>query len=386
MNFLIFTLVATVLTFAYLAYHHYSLLFGVSAASLCHISQTLNCDSAALSSYSEFIGIPIAVIGMSFTFVMLLIVLFIRLGWTEVTPIISHGLQFLFSLAVILSVGLATVSVIQLGVVCPFCFLSYGLNIVNCFLLFKIFPFKISEIRFDDLAQHKGFLSMLILVPFLAWFTSSTIQTSYGYDELVKIIPEKIAQWKQMPIQNFDLELGLKKGDLESSNSLIEFADFKCPHCKAAAETIKNFLKSKPAIKVIFKPFPLDGNCNPHVSFKGDNSRCQMAALTICAEKVSQSGWAVHDYFFENQEKLSQVTDIKQDFTVFAQTLKLNDAEIIRCSESSETYESIRKMADEAKASGVEGTPTIFINKQKLGNGQFLQVLKAAYKNLNDAR
>ena len=221
------------------------------------------------------------------------------------------------------------------------------------------------------------------MIPFLAWFASSSIESSFKYDELKKIIPEKIALWKQMPEQSFDLELGLKKADLTSQNTVIEFADFKCPHCKSAADALAKFAKTQPKIKIIFKPFPLDGNCNPNVSFKGDGSRCQMAGLVLCAEKISQIGWAVHDDFFKNQEKLAQVADIKPYFIQLASTLNVSSEDIIKCSESAETYDTLRKLAEEAKLAKIEGTPTIFMNNKKLEHGQFLQVLTEAYKNLN---
>jgi len=384
MNFLLVSFFATALTFCYLAFHHYSLMFGLTASSLCQVSQTINCDAAALSSYSEFIGIPIAVFGVWFEFILFLILFSVRIQWLDITPMISITFRLLTSLAAVISIGLGAVSVFKLGVICPFCFLSYILNFINVVLVFSLFKTKILRLNFSDFLDHKGFFTTLALVPFLSWFTAATIQTQFGYDEILKIIPEKISQWKQMPVQHFNLELGLIKGDLSSQNSLVEFADFKCPHCKAAAETVKNFEKLHPKIKFIFKPFPLDGQCNQHVSFKGDGSRCQMAGLVLCSEKYGQHGWVVHDYFFENQEKFSQVSDLIPDFKNFAaDILKINSEVIIKCSQSSETYELIRKMADEAKLALVEGTPALFMNQQKLGYGQFLPILKEAYKNLH---
>ncbi len=382
-NFLLFSLFATVLTFSYLTFHHYSLLFGLSSTSICQINQTFNCDTAVLSSYSEAFGIPIALWGLSFSSILFLVVLCIRIGWLEVTAFISHSLQILFLVAALISVGLGLISTFLLKVVCPFCFLSYLLNFINCILIFKIFSFDATKIRPSELAQHKGFLTTLIFIPFMAWFLSSTIQTSFGFDELQKIIPEKIAQWQQMPVQKFDLGLGLKKGVPQGKATIVEFADFKCPHCKAAAQTLKAFLNGNNDTTFIFKTFPLDGNCNPHVSFKGDGSRCQMAGLVLCSEKIAQKGWRVHDYFFENQENLAATADIKPAFTQLAKEININGDEIIKCSESSQTYESIRKMTDEAKAAQVDGTPAIFMNNQKLGHGQFLQVLKEAFKSLN---
>lgn len=382
-NALLISLILTIATFAYLTYHHYGLIFGFAQASLCQISQTINCDSAALSSYSEFLGIPIALFGLTFSFVMFFVFLFIKLEWLETEKSIQQSLQILFSISALASIVLAGISIFQLGVVCPFCFVSYILSFANLLLVFTLFKFDVSSFELFKVTEHKGFITSLLMIPFLAWFASSTIQSSFGYDELKKIIPEKIALWQQMPPQTFDLNLGLQKGDLTSANSLVEFADFKCPHCKTAAETMSNFAKSNPKIKIVFKPFPLDGTCNPHVSFKGDGSRCQMAGLTLCADKIAKKGWEIHDNFFKNQEKLSQVADVKPHFTEIAVSLNINADEIIKCSESAETYDLIRKLSDEAKAAKVEGTPSIFLNSKKLDHGQFLQVLSEAYKKLN---
>ncbi len=382
MNLLLLSLLATTLTFIYLTYHHYSLILGITPSSLCHISQTLNCDAAALSSYSEFLGIPIAVFGMCFSFVLFVVMFFVRLEWLQPTTFVTSVLKTLLFASAILSVVLGLISVFKLGVICPFCLMSYVLSFINCFFIFGMYKFNFSGLSFSALAEHKGYLLTLAMIPFLAWFTSSTVLSSFGYDELIKVIPEKLSHWKQMPVQNFDLQSGLIKGDFNSSNTLVEFADFKCPHCKVASETIKNFLKNSPKIKVIFKVFPLDGNCNPNVSFKGDSSRCQMAGLVLCAEKLAKNGWAVHDYFFENQESLAQISDVKTEFKKVAESLKMNADEIIKCSDSTETYALIAQLSNEGKAANVEGTPSIYLNKQKI-EGQFLPILKAAYKTLN---
>lgn len=313
---------------------------------------------------------------------MFFVFLFIKLEWLDTEKSIQQSLQFLFSVSVLTSILLAGISIFQLGVVCPFCFVSYILSFINLLLVLSLFKIDISSFEIFRVIEHKGFVTSLVMIPFLAWFASSTIQSSFGYDELKKIIPEKIALWQLMPEQAFDLNLGLQKGNLTSTNSLVEFADFKCPHCKAAAETLSNFTKSNPKLKIVFKPFPLDGTCNPHVSFKGDGSRCQMAGLTLCADKIAKKGWDIHDNFFKNQEKLSQAADIKPYFTELANSLNINADEIIKCSESAETYDIIRKLSDEAKAAKVEGTPSIFLNNKKLEHGQFLQVLSEAYKTI----
>jgi protein-disulfide isomerase len=135
-------------------------------------------------------------------------------------------------------------------------------------------------------------------------------------------------------------------------------------------------------IKFIFKPFPLDGTCNPFVEHKGDGTRCKMAAWTLCAEKVSQKGWAVHTWYFDNQESLAQLSDMKNTNTELAALLGLNYDQIEQCSESVATYDEIKQSAAEAKNAKVEGTPSIYLNGKKLDYGQFPEVLRSAVNSL----
>lgn len=381
-TYLLISLFLSILVFSYLTYHHYSLVLGYSSGSLCQISSTINCDGAALSSFSELAGIPVALLGLSFSAVMLAIVFAIRQEWLELTPFTSSVLLLSFATAVLVSVGLGVVSVFVIKVTCPFCFLSYIFAFINFILAWMLFGSLIKKFNFSSFNQHYGLLASLLFIPFISWFLSSTIQEKYGLDQIRKLVPEKLVQWKQMPVQNFDSTLGLIKGNPDSKNVLVEFADFKCPHCKVASQTLSKFMSTPKDLKVVFKPFPLDGNCNPHVSHKGDGSRCQMAGFTLCAEKINQKGWATHDFFFENQESFMSLADIKNDFKGFADKNSLSFDEIVKCADSVETYDLLKKMTDEANKANVQGTPTIYLNNQKLDAGQFLDILNAAYKTL----
>jgi protein-disulfide isomerase len=166
---------------------------------------------------------------------------------------------------------------------------------------------------------------------------------------------------------------------------LVEFADFKCPHCRTAWATLKRFKEQMPDATVIFKPFPLDGSCNPSMQQKGDNSRCKMAGWVLCAEKISQKGWLVHDYLFENQERLFPVygDELDKDLKEFAGKNGINADEVSMCSQSSDTAILIGKMVEEAKAAQVQGTPTIYLNNRRLEAAQIFDVLKNAYNSLN---
>ncbi|MFX8778144.1 DsbA family protein, partial [Acinetobacter baumannii] len=89
-------------------------------------------------------------------------------------------------------------------------------------------------------------------------------------------------------------EKGLIKssGDISKATvTIVEFADFLCPHCKSAATSLDAFINNNPNAKLVFKTFPLDGKCNKGMQHQGDGVRCQLAAAPVCADQMNQSGW-----------------------------------------------------------------------------------------------
>ena len=58
--------------------------------------------------------------------------------------------------------------------------------------------------------------------------------------------------------------------------------------------------------------------------------------------------------------------------------LQIDTAALTQCSDSNETFELIKRVADEGAKAQVQGTPTMYMNNRKLPYGQFLDVLKAA--------
>jgi protein-disulfide isomerase len=187
------------------------------------------------------------------------------------------------------------------------------------------------------------------------------------------------------PKQDFDLSLGLSAPEQVNSNvkmTIVEFADFRCPHCKHAAPTLHAFLKSNSDVRLIFKPFPLDGTCNEAIKSGGDGVSCGLAAAVLCAEKIAKKGWSAHDYIFENQSEISQARSLEKNIDGLAQHLDLNKNEINNCIKDSATMDLIRKMAKEGEIAQIQGTPAVFVNGKLLGAGHLLPVLKAAHQSI----
>ena len=303
LNGLIISLVISIGVFAYLTYHHYSLKLGLDTGSICQISATVNCDAAASSSYAEISAIPISLIGLAFAGFMTVFFLLIKFGVVELNNYLKSLFTTLFAISFLFSIFLGFITLTQLKAVCPFCLAGYILSFIQLILVIGFFKSADFKFSFSQVGENLGLTASLLVIPFLSWVVAKNISTTYNLDQIKVLVTEKTEIWKRAQEFTFDKTLGLVKGDPKSKATLVEFADFKCPHCKAASITLKKFKEQTPELAVIFKPFPLDGQCNPNIESKGDKSRCTMAGWVLCTEKISNKGWAVHDWLFENQEK-----------------------------------------------------------------------------------
>lgn len=378
-DLLIISLVITIGLFVYLTIHHFSLKLGLGGSSLCEISSKINCDATATSRFAELFHLPIALWGAVFHLIILSALIFYRLGWTLPTNYLRYFLRFCFLFAAAASLCMGLISSFVIQVFCPFCLASYLFTFINLALGWSLIH---PQIDFDFKAyfsEHKTFPILLALVPVLTWILTGMINENYGLAELQKRIPEVIRQWQTADSNDFDLTTGIQYGPpANGAATFVEFADFKCPHCRMASQSIASFLKGKRDIKFIYKTFPLDGNCNPAIEQKGDGSRCELAAWALCADQIAQKGWDAQHWIFQHQEDYLPKTDLSNDRKDFEKEFNLDSMVFEACVQSTATYEKIKKMAAEGDKAKVSGTPTIFFNGKKLQHGQFIDILNAA--------
>lgn len=381
-NIFLLSIAITIGLFTYLTIHHYSLKLGLSGNSLCSINPSFNCDAAALSSYSEIFNIPIAIFGAIFHLILLGLVLFYRFGWLETNSYLERTVRMMTSASAVVSIIMGLISVTIIKVACPFCVGTYIFSFLNLYLGWNYIEHsdKATVNYFNYFSEYKSYLFTLLCIPLLSWVIAGMIEEKFGLNEIKKIIPEKIAQWKASPMNNFNLEIGLSLNKSPDAKAVIvEFADFKCPHCKVASQTLDRFTTNNPQVHFIYKPFPLDGTCNTSSQMpKGDGSRCTLAAWTLCSEKLFKKGWALHHWLFEHQEDLLSLSNVQPLLPQIEKDLQIDTKAISVCADTNEIFEEIKKSADEGNLAQVSGTPTIYLNGKKLPYGQIIDVLQAA--------
>lgn len=379
------TLLATGLHL-YLAVKFYSLKFGLTSSSLCNINDTFNCDLTSTSQFASIFGIPIATLGSLTNLALAIFLLNTFITSSESSKALRIGFWLaLFSGAI--SVLMASISILFLNSYCPFCMGAYVLSFITLFVFWKTSDKKYSF--YDSISSlfstNKGSLYIFIAIPTLAFLSHWTVEKQFMSERLNLFIKESVSSWQQRPEIKFDAQKGIIKGSKDPKYVVVEFADYLCPHCKHANDPLKLFINSHSDVQLIFKPYPLDGNCNssPNLKGSGDGIRCRLANASYCAEKLFSKGFHYHDLIFENQEffhGVSKTQDVDQKICEFDQT---KCKEIVDCMNSEEATNWVKTAAYEGEQAQITGTPTIFINGKKLDGGQNFLVLQGLYSQIS---
>ncbi|MFP4324215.1 MAG: DsbA family protein, partial [Anaerolineales bacterium] len=92
-----------------------------------------------------------------------------------------------------------------------------------------------------------------------------------------------------------------------------------------------------------------------------------------CADEQGDYFWDFHDYIFDNQ-LTAQPEPISLPFlTVLAEDLELDIEEWTTCIQSDEAFEELRNDFTQGQSWGITGTPTFFINGERLVGAQPLE-------------
>jgi protein-disulfide isomerase len=221
-----------------------------------------------------------------------------------------------------------------------------------------------------------------LVVPALGMFLANwKIGDAYGEREIGPLVDRAVADWLGTAPVNVDPAFPLVRGASpeRAKLTLIEFADFRCGHCKHAAPTLDAFVASRPDVRFLFQPWPLDGACNPKIP-QAYGASCALARASYCASKSgSATGWAAHKWLYEQQEKFTSNEAVDKAIGAMAGEIGLQEAALVACVASDEARDAVAKQSAVGDALDIPGTPTIYANGRKLPYGQVLAVLRAAY-------
>jgi len=163
---------------------------------------------------------------------------------------------------------------------------------------------------------------------------------------------------------------GWTRGNEAARITLVEFADFQCPACKAYQPFVAQLLADKevgPQVKLLFKHFPLSIHKNAIA-----------AARASEAAGIQGKFWEYHDLLYEKQEEWAELPalDAEKMFVGYADSLKLDKSKFELDLKSDVLAEKVTSQVSEGASAGVLGTPSFFINGKKIENPQSLDEFK----------
>ena len=141
------------------------------------------------------------------------------------------------------------------------------------------------------------------------------------------------------------------QGNKNAPIELLEYGDYQCPHCGRAYPIVKSIQrKLGDDLKFVFRNFPLS-EIHPNAI---------NAAVAAEAASAQNKFWEMYDSIFQNQQHLSDV-----DLVRYAVRIGL-DPEVFEADfETPKFLEKVESDFESGVRSGVNGTPSFFINGEK---------------------
>jgi protein-disulfide isomerase len=154
------------------------------------------------------------------------------------------------------------------------------------------------------------------------------------------------------------------QGPASAAVTLVEYGDYECPYCGAAYPIIKEVQERMgEQLRFVFRNFPITTS-HPHA---------ELAAEAAEAAAAQDRFWQMHDVLYENQQRLGD-----EDLRAYAEQLGLEVGPFDQELTEHVHAERVREDFMSGVRSGVNGTPTFYINGARHDDSYDLETLLAA--------
>ncbi|MFL6280138.1 MAG: vitamin K epoxide reductase family protein [Vicinamibacterales bacterium] len=353
------------------SYVHYHLLTDPGYSSFCDVNATVNCTQAYLSSYGSLFGVPVALFGVFF---FTLVLLLAGVGGRPHSTVRDAIPAYIFAIS---TVGLAFVlylgwaSYVQLKTFCMLCATTY-VSVIGIFIVSAgatSFPMTTLPRRVprDLRALVSSPIALVLALLFVAG--AGTVIASFPGEQASHpaaapprtLTDQERAQvadwWDKQPTIDSPIPMNGAKV------MIVIFSDFQCPHCRAAHEGYKPLVAKyggNPQVKWVLKHFPLEGECNSFAPGGGHSAACEAAAAVVLARQTGKAE-RMTDWLFQNQDTLTP-SAVRAAAHDLGGVPDFNGA-------YADALKEVRADANLGGAIGVGSTPTIVLDNKKLPAG-----------------
>ena len=137
--------------------------------------------------------------------------------------------------------------------------------------------------------------------------------------------------------------------------TLVEYGDFQCPHCARAHRVLTQVLKRLGGrVRFVFRHFPL-AESHP------DAVHAAEASESVAAQAGEEAFWRMHDLMYDHQRDSDDSLD-DAHLVRYAEQAGADPATVALDLSADAYEEKVKSSFMSGVRSGVNGTPTFFIN------------------------
>ena len=138
------------------------------------------------------------------------------------------------------------------------------------------------------------------------------------------------------------------QGPATAAITLVQYGDYECPYTRQSTTVVRAIQQQLgDQLRFVYRNFPLT-EIHPHALH---------AAFPAEAAAAQGKFWQMHDYIFHHQHTLED-SDLEQ----FAEAVGLDMQQYARALDDQRALARIEEDVEGGERSGVQGTPTFFIN------------------------
>lgn len=361
------------------SYVHYKLLTQPSYTSFCDVNETVSCTQAYLSRYGSFLGVPVALAGVTF-FVLVLALALVARGGTHAAES-APGYIFVLStigLAFVLYLGWA--SYVVLKAFCLLCALTYIAVIALFVISGGATSYPMTNLPRRALRDARTLVTSPVALVILLLVVA-------GAGSLVAFFPHEGTRETAVQAPSYPPLTDQQRGDLEkwwdvqpkedlpvpndgAKVLVVKFSDYMCPGCRQTYEAYKPIFAKYQAsgqLKFVLKHFPLEPECNQYAPGGSHFASCEASAAVVMARSKGTAD-KLEEWLYTNQATLTRdvVRKAARDVGGIADFDARYDT----------VMQEVKMDAGLGGLLKIKSTPTFFINGRRIVGGVAAQAIE----------